>query len=102
MGCAILPREGFSDEELVSCSARIDPQRDCEQGLGRIYYPLLAPGERFPENDPHKQPVLTPRPADRALYLQGILEAIARVEKKGFDALEELGATPVTQVRLGS
>lgn len=94
MGCAILPREGFSDQELIACSERIDPSTDSNLS----YYPLLRPGERFPVNDPLKQPILIPRPDDRALYLHGILEAIARVEKQGFDALEELGATPITEV----
>lgn len=94
MGCAILPKEGFSDQELIACSERIDPSTDSNLS----YYPLLRPGERFPVNDPLKQPNLIPRPEDRALYLHGILEAIARVEKQGLDALEELGATPITEV----
>jgi hypothetical protein len=94
VGCAILPKEGFSDQELIACSERIDPSTDSNLS----YYPLLRPGERFPVNDPLKQPNLIPRPEDRALYLHGILEAIARVEKQGFDALEELGATPITEV----
>ena len=94
VGCAILPKEGFSDEELIACSERIDPSTDSNLH----YYPLMRPGERFPVNDPLKQPNLQPRPDDRALYLHGILEAIARIEKQGFDALEELGATPITEV----
>ena len=94
VGCAILRQEGFSDEELVRCSRNIDPSSDS----GANFYPLLRPGERFPENDPFKQPVLTPRSQDRSQYLHSILEGIARVEAAGYAALEDLGATPITEV----
>jgi len=94
VGCAILRQEGFSNEELVQCSAKIDPSTDS----GTQFYPLLRPGERFPVSDPFKQPVLTPRPEDRSQYLHCILEGIARVEAAGYAALEDLGATPITEV----
>ena len=61
-------------------------------------------GERFPENDPQKQPLLTPKPLQpdgqvcRRQYLQAILQGIAQVEHSGYKALAELGATPVTEV----
>lgn len=101
VGCAILRQEGYSDEELSTLSAQIDAGEDCNLS----YYPLMKPGERFPFNDPSKQPVLDPKPmmtdgvtVDRRAYLQGILQSIARIEKLGFDALEELGASPVREV----
>lgn len=94
VGCAVLRQQGFSEEELVECSKRIDPATDS----GLQYYPLTRPGERFPESDSEKQPVLDPRPTDRAVFLHGILEAIARVEARGYAALEELGASPITEV----
>ncbi|KAJ1421571.1 hypothetical protein B484DRAFT_332645, partial [Ochromonadaceae sp. CCMP2298] len=104
VGCAILRQEAFSEEELARLSAEIDPHEDAP--LASVYYPLTLPGERFPENDPNKQPVLEPKPLrgggiggiDRRAYLQGILGSIALVERRGYDALEELGATPVRQV----
>jgi sugar (pentulose or hexulose) kinase len=64
------------------------------------YYPLAGQaGERFPTCDPNKQKVLTPRPPRRGDYLRGILEGIARVEKEGYDVLNELGADDLVEVR---
>lgn len=72
--CACSPplqlRQFFSDDEIAALSERVDP--DSPTGLG--YYPLPSRGERFPVCDPDKDPVLEPRPSDRALFLQGILE----------------------------
>src|SRR5690242_19071747 len=48
----------FSAERLRELSARIDPG----VSTGLDYYPLPAPGERFPINDPALAPRLTPRP----------------------------------------
>ncbi|MGR3490469.1 MAG: FGGY-family carbohydrate kinase [Shimia sp.] len=78
----------FRDEDLASLSARIDP--DIESPLD--YYPLTRPGERFPINDPSLPPRLTPRPADDAAFLYGILESIARIERQGYQAIAQHGA----------
>ncbi len=78
----------FTPAELAALSERIDPNE--ESGLD--YYPLSRPGERFPVNDPDLAPRMTPRPADDAAFLHGLLEGIARVEARGYDALEERGA----------
>ena len=86
-GGAVL-RQHFTDREIEELSRRIRPdRRSCLE-----YYPLPAPGERFPFNDPGKQPRLSPVPRERTRFLQGILEGIARVEKLGYRRLEELGA----------
>lgn len=84
----------FSAEELGELSARIDP--DAPSGLD--YYPLSRPGERFPVNDPHLAPRLSPRPEDAARFLHGMLEGIARIEARCFRALEDRGAGPVRRV----
>jgi D-ribulokinase len=80
-------------------------------------------GERFPVNDPKKAPVLEPKPTVtdsnsnsasasasasgsnsgngdvcRRQYLHGILQGIAEVERAGYKALQELGASPVREV----
>lgn len=81
-------REYFSDEELGTLSQQLDP--DTRSGLD--YYPLCQAGERFPQNDPDWPPRLTPVPASRPLFLQGILEGIARIEATGYRRLAELGA----------
>ena len=48
----------FSSEQLRTLSGSMTPERS----TGLSYYPLLKPGERFPINDPQKQPCLEPRP----------------------------------------
>eukprot|EP01038_Epipyxis_sp_PR26KG_P005081 gene5081-7088_t len=109
VGCAIFRKEGFSNEELELLSRDIDPNEDSHYK----YYPLLKQGERFPTNNPLQEPVLDPKPmlikssndvnyndnqVDRKLYLQGLLHSIAVIEKQGYDALEQLGASPITEV----
>lgn len=84
----------FDALTLANLSQRIDPTRP----TGLDYYPLLQSGERFPFNDPQLAPRLSPRPADDAIFLQGLLEAIARIEHQGYGLLAQLGATPLTRV----
>lgn len=78
--------------ELSGC---IDP--DTDSGLD--YYPLRAPGERFPINDPDHPPRLTPRPEDDGRFLHGLLEGMARIEALGYRRLEEIGAPPLLTLR---
>lgn len=79
VGCAVLRQQNFSNVELEKLSDQIDPNSDSPLE----YYPLTKIGERFPENDPLKAPVLTPVPASRRDYLHGILYAISKIELKG-------------------
>lgn len=88
-------RHFFSDQDLQRLSAQIDPQ----QPSPLDYYPLLEPGDRFPICDPHLPPRLTPRPADPAAFLQGILEGLARIEAEGYRLLQQLGASPLQSVQ---
>jgi D-ribulokinase len=84
----------FSPEELQRLSTLIRP--DTESSLD--YYPLLKVGERFPINDPHLSPRLTPRPESDIDFLHGLLESMARIEARGYGLLQELGATPLTRI----
>jgi D-ribulokinase len=93
VGGAVL-RQHFSDMQLAELTPRLRP----DQPTGLDYIPLPAPGERFPVNDPGLQPRLEPRPADDAMFLQGMLEAMARTEGKAYRLLEELGASRVQGV----
>jgi len=93
-GGAVL-NANFTVDELLSLSEKINPVQD----TGLKYYPLPSKGERFPFPDPEKQPVMQPVPDDRSVYLQAIFEGIARVEKQGYDLLEELGAEQVISIR---
>ena len=86
-GGAIL-RKYFTDDELSALSNQIDTKQACALD----YYPLLQPGERFPFNDPDKQPVITPRPDDDVEFLYGLFNGIANIEKLAYQRLAEFGA----------
>ncbi|MEG4582823.1 FGGY-family carbohydrate kinase [Microcoleus sp. MON1_C5] len=92
-GGAVL-RHFFTDVDLENYSTQIDP----EQESLLDYYPLLKKGDRFPINDPNLPPRLEPRPTDSVEFLHGLLESIARIEARGYQLLQELGATPLTKV----
>jgi sugar (pentulose or hexulose) kinase len=85
----------FPASRIEALSARIDPAR----ATGLHYYPLPAPGERFPVNDPGLAPRVTPRPRDDAEFLHGLLEGIARIEALGYARLAECGAPAPASVR---
>jgi D-ribulokinase len=84
----------FSTAELATLSAQIP----VKQPSSLDYYPLLAPGERFPINDPNLLPRLEPRPDDPVAFLHGLLESMARIEALGYQRLQELGADPLSRV----
>ena len=92
-GGAVL-RQFFDDRQLAALSLKIDPTIPSPLD----YLPLPRAGERFPVNDPHLSPRLSPRPADDAEFLHGLLEGLARIEAQGYNLLTELGATPLVQV----
>jgi sugar (pentulose or hexulose) kinase len=92
-GGAVL-RHFFTDVELDNYSTQIDPAQESLLD----YYPLLKKGDRFPINDPNLPPRLEPRPTDSVEFLQGLLEGIARIEARGYQLLQEFGATALTKV----
>ncbi len=85
----------FSLEQLATLGKAMDT--GSETGLD--YYPLSAVGERFPVSDPELKPRLTPRPRRDALFLQGMLEGLTRIERTGYEVLHELGAPEVRTIR---
>lgn len=85
----------FDKRRLQELEQQLDP----ETPTGLDYYPLMAPGERFPFNDPKYAPRVTPRPPDDRVFLQGLLEGIAAIEATGYRRLAELGATSMTSLR---
>ena len=93
-GGAVLAKY-FTPEEIAALSERIDPMRDS----GLDYYPLRAPGERFPIRDPDLAPRLAQRPEDDADFLHGLLEGMARIEAAGYRRLAELGAPQLRRLR---
>jgi sugar (pentulose or hexulose) kinase len=87
-------RQFFSDAELARLSRQIDPSRPS----GLHYRPLPSRGERFPIDDPDLLPILEPRPVSDALFLQGLLEGLARIEAQGWARLAQLGSPPLRRV----
>jgi sugar (pentulose or hexulose) kinase len=92
-GAGVL-RQFFSDQQLLELSRQIDPRHPS----GLALRPLPRVGERFPVDDPALQPILEPRPVSDALYLHGLLEGLARMERDGWRRLQELGAPPIRRV----
>mgnify|MGYP001573666059 CR=1 FL=1 len=92
-GAGVL-RHYFSDAQLTTLSAQIEPLQDSPLD----YYPLPKIGERFPINDAQLLPRLTPRPNDDAEFLHGLLQGLARIEAAGYAKLTELGAPAIQRV----
>jgi sugar (pentulose or hexulose) kinase len=92
-GAGVL-RHLFSDEQVTELSRQIDPDRDS----GLMLRPLNSRGERFPVDDPDLEPVLEPRPVSDALFLHGLLEGLAEIERAGWARLRQLGAPEVRRV----
>lgn len=91
-------RRFFDLDEITALSAKIDPAAESAMD----YYPLPRAGERFPINDPDLPPRVTPRPPDDAAFLHGLLESMARIERRGYEVLAERGAPwPETVVTAG-
>ena len=88
-------RHLFGDARLEILTRKINT----DHSTGLDYYPLLKPGERFPISDPGYAPRLEPRPADDAIFFQGILEGIAAIEELGYRQLANLGAPQLRSVR---
>lgn len=59
----------------------------------------MAPGERFPVNDPNLQPRLSPRPQNDVLFLHSLLTSMAKIEQQAYRCLQTAGTTAVKSVR---
>jgi sugar (pentulose or hexulose) kinase len=92
-GAALL--QHFSAARMAELEPRLRP--DTPTGLD--YYPLPAPGERFPVHDPAMAPRLSPRPGDDARFLQGLLEGLAGVEALAYERLRALGGPALRSLR---
>ncbi len=82
----------FKLEQMREMTPLLDPEHFTELD----YYPLPAPGERFPINDPSMEPKLEPLPADSVTFFQGMLEGVARIEAMGYQLLQKHGAPKLT------
>ena len=87
-------QQQFPGIDLAELSRQIDPERSS----GLNYRPLPDIGERFPQDDPFCEPVLTPRPVSDVRHLHGLLEGMARIESEGWAKLTALGALPPQRV----
>ena len=93
-GCKVLRDFDFADDELAALSLTLDAARTNDAGI----YPLSKTGERFPFNDAAKEPKL-PGGDDREAVLHDLLVGIADVERLGYAALADRGATPLRSVQ---
>ena len=84
----------FSTQQLQQLSSQIEPTTVSPLQ----YYPLLQPGDRFPINDPKLLPQLSPRPSNDVDFLHGLLAGISRIEKLGYQKLQEMGSDRLTRV----
>jgi sugar (pentulose or hexulose) kinase len=85
----------FTPGQLAELTPRLQPERP----TGLYYYPLPAPGERFPIQNARLPPRIEPIPDDPVRLLQGLLEGMADIEARGYRLLAELGAPYPTEVR---
>jgi len=85
----------FSEEEIKACTRALQPDKP----TGLNYYPLLGKGERFPISDPTLEPKLKPRPDQRCLFFQGMLEGMAHIEYMGYQRLAALTAETIDNIR---
>ncbi len=92
-GAAIL-LEFFNPEYIEELSKQINPNKST--GLNLL--PFSSKGERFPIDDPNLQPKLGPRPVSDSLYLHALLEGLAKIEARGWQKLNELGADLPKQI----
>jgi sugar (pentulose or hexulose) kinase len=92
-GGAVL-RKFFTDAELERYSREIV----LDESSSLDYYPLLKPGDRFPINDPNLPPRLEPRPDNPVEFLHGLLQSMARIEARGYELLQQLGADKLNRV----
>ena len=92
-GGAVL-KQYFGNCDIHRYSRLLDP----DHPTGLDYYPLPAPGERFPVADPALAPRLTPRPASDLVFFQAILEGLANIEAEGYRLLRDCGAPALKQV----
>jgi D-ribulokinase len=91
-GAALLVH--FTPERIAELTAQLQPNHP----TGLDYYPLPAPGERFPIADPALPPRVSPRPQDDTEFFQGLLEGIAGIEALAYGRLRDLGAPPLRRV----
>ncbi len=92
-GAAVL-KQFFGNCDIHRYSRLLDP----DHLTGLDYYPLPAPGERFPVADPALAPRLTPRPSSDRVFFQAILEGLAKIEAEGYRLLHACGAPTLARV----
>ena len=83
----------------VARMTELTPLLRPDEPTGLDYYPLPAPGERFPVDDPALASRVSPRPAGDARFFQGLLEGLAQIEGLAYERLAELGAPRLRSVR---
>lgn len=83
----------FSQQQIDLLSQQINVAEGAPD-----YYPLLQPGERFPQADAEYRPRLSPRPANDVTFLHGLFTSMSRIEMQGYRLLSQLSQTPLQQI----
>lgn len=76
----------------------LTPLLDADKITGLNYYPLPEKGERFPVNDAELKSLITPRPDNNLEFFQALLEGITGIEKTGYEKLQSLSGTQLTNI----
>ncbi|MEM7517551.1 MAG: FGGY-family carbohydrate kinase, partial [Planctomycetota bacterium] len=98
-GCRALRAAGFDDLELAELTLGMKDVEEAPVNAGGVY-PLTQKGERFPFNDPDKEPCLPDaEKLSRLQLMEQLFLGIADVERLGYQALSDLGATRLAYVK---
>ena len=76
----------------------LSKQINTNKSTGLNLLPLSNQGERFPIDNPNLKPKLQPRPVSDSLYLHALFEGLAKIESRGWQKLNELGADLPSQI----
>jgi len=87
-------RSLFNNNELQEYSSALN----FTEPTGLSYYPIPKPGERFPVYNPEQPCVLSPRPENTVIFLQGILESLTAIEKSCYQALLDRGVKSIERL----
>ena len=87
-------QQHFSQQQMNE----LTPLLDADKITGLNYYPLPEKGERFPVNDAELKSLILPRPDNNLEFFQALLEGITGIEKTGYEKLQSLSGTQLTNI----
>ncbi len=87
-------KQFYDSNQLSELTEQLNLKIDnnCFSMLDLNFYPLSAPGERFPIQDPTFKAKLSPRPDNEGDFFQALLEGMSDIESLAYQKLVDLGA----------